>query len=204
MAIRLRLRGFLLAALVLAAAGAPRASALNLPHEESAVSGRGASPGPLPTSHLLESTLRPPAFRLWESAGFGKETSERAAWVLKDDAGRVRWLAWPNGRRYLRARWEGPVPADAVAIAHTHPTTVDPKPSEQDVETARELRMPVYTVSRSGIWKALPDGFVVAVDDARWWSACRSGACEEVRDPEFRSARGPFGVRNLEPESAYP
>ena len=204
MTIRLRLPRFLLPALVVLAAGAPRAQAGNLPREESAVSGREASPGPRTTPHLLESTLRAPAYRLWEAAGFGQEPSERAAWVLKDDAGRVRWVAWPDGRGYLRAHWRGPVPADAVAIVHTHPTAIDPKPSGQDVETARQLRVPVYTVSRSGIWKAAPDGSVVAVDDARWWTSCRSGACVATRDPDFRSARGGFDPRNLGPETAYP
>jgi hypothetical protein len=156
---------------------------------------------------LLEGTLRAPAYRLWEAASFGHESGERAAWVLKDDAGRVRWLAWPSDRQYLRAHWGGAVPADAVAIVHTHPAVVDPKPSQQDVETARRLRLPVYTVSRGGIWKAVPDGSVVSVDDARWWSACRAGACDETRHPEFRSARsapGPAEPRNLGSESAYP
>ncbi|HEX5854668.1 MAG TPA: Mov34/MPN/PAD-1 family protein, partial [Thermoanaerobaculia bacterium] len=178
--------------------------ALNLPHEEGAASGRGAPRERRPASDLLESTLRAPAYRLWEAAGFGHEISERAAWILTDAAAGVRWLAWPDARRYLRARWDGPVPANAVAIVHTHPAAVDPKPSEQDIETARQLGVPVYTVSRSGIWKAVPDGPVVAVDDARWWTGCRSGACDETRDPDFRSARGFFDRRNLEPESAYP
>ncbi len=153
---------------------------------------------------LLEGSLRAPAYRLWEAARFGQEVSERAAWVLKDDAGRLRWLAWPAEYRYRRAQWEGPVPADAVAIAHTHPTAGDPRPSEQDVATARRLGVPVYTVSRSGIWKAVPDGSVVSVDDAQWWSACRAGVCEETRHPESRSAARPTELRNLRSESAYP
>jgi len=130
--------------------------------------------------------------------------SERAAWVLDGDAAGTRWLAWPDGRRYLRARWDGPVPANAVAIVHTHPAMVDPKPSEQDIDTARRLGVPVYTVSRSGIWKAIPDGSVVPVDHSRWWNGCRSGACDEAQDPDFRSARGPSSPRNFAPESAYP
>jgi len=156
---------------------------------------------------LLEGTLRAPAYHLWEAARFGQEMSERAAWVLKDDAGRLRWLAWPAEYQYRRAQWEGPVPARAVAIAHTHPTAGDPKPSEQDVETARRLGVPVYTVSRSGIWKAMPDGSIVPVRDSDWWSACRAGPCDETRIAEFRSARGspgPVDLRNLGTESAYP
>ena len=181
----------------------PRRPALNLPHEEIAT-GDGPVAPRASRSHLLESTLRPPAYRLWEEAGFGGEARERAAWVLAVDAGHVRWQAWPDGRRYLRARWTGPIPADAVAIVHTHPAVVDPRPSPQDIETARRIGMPVYTVSRAGIWKAEPDGLVVAVDDARWWTGCRSGACgAPERDPEFRSARGASDSRNLAAESAY-
>ena len=155
---------------------------------------------------LLEGTLRAPAYRLWQAAGFGQEISERAAWILRDDAGRLRWQPWPAEYKYLSARWEAPVPADAVAIAHTHPTRVDPKPSPQDAETARRLRVPVYTVSRSGIWKAMPDGSILPVRDSGWWSACRAGPCEETRLAEFRSAQGAPRVelRNLGIESAYP
>jgi hypothetical protein len=80
----------------------------------------------------------------------------------------------------------------------------DPKPSPQDVETARRIGLPVYTVSRAGIWKAEPGGVVVAVDDERWWTGCRSGACgAPERDPEFRSARRTSDLRNLETESTY-
>lgn len=155
---------------------------------------------------LLEGTLRAPAYRLWEAARFGQEISERAAWVLKDDAGRLRWLAWPAEYKYLRAHWEGSIPAAAVAIAHTHPTRVDPKPSQQDAETARRLGVPVYTVSRSGIWKAMPDGSIVPVRDSDWWSACRAGPCDETRLAEFQSAQGPPSdeLRNLGTGSAYP
>ena len=204
MAIRLRLASLFLPALILVAAGERTAPALNLPHEESAALGRGAPSEPGPAPRLLESSLRGPAYRLWEAAGFGSAVNERAAWVLEGDAVGVRWLAWPDGHRYLRAYWKGPVPMNAVAIVHTHPSAVDPKPSEQDIETARRLGLPVYTVSRRGIWKAVPDGPVARVDDADWWRGCRSGACGGARDPDFRSALGPSGSRNLGPESAYP
>lgn len=116
----------------------------------------------------------------------------------------MRWQAWPDERRHLQARWTGPVPADAVAIVHTHPAAVDPKPSLEDIETARGVGMPVYTVSRAGIWKAEPDGLVVAVDDERWWSGCRSEGCgAPERDPEFRSAPDASDSRNPGAESAY-
>jgi hypothetical protein len=156
---------------------------------------------------LLEGALRAPAYRLWAAADFGSTPRECAAWVVPDGSEGVRWVNWPNGRRFLTAKWKGPVPAGAVAIVHTHPAMVDPKPSEQDIETARRIGLPVYTVSRSGIWKAVPDGSIVPVESSRWWDACRAGGCEESRHPEFRSARGatnPAESRNLGAESAYP
>ena len=166
---------------------------------------------------LLEGTLRAPAYRLWAEASYGSTREERAAWVVPHASDGIRWVNWPNGRRFLAARWDGPVPAGAVAIVHTHPSMVDPKPSEQDIATARRLRVPVYTISRSGIWKAVPDGSVVPVEDSAWWIACRSGACAEPRPSETRNAETRNSVtpgavrssvsdepRNLGAESAYP
>jgi hypothetical protein len=200
--VRRRLPAALLAALA-ALAAAPFAQALNQPSLEVASGDGPALPHTLRV-HLFESTLRPPAFRLWVEAGFGGQARELAAWVLAVDADHVRWQTWPDGRQYIRAHWSGRVPGSAVAIVHTHPNVVDPKPSFQDIETARRLGLPVYTVSRAGIWKARPDGLVVAVFDARWWSDCRSGDCgAPERDPEFRSAQGVSDSRNLGAESAY-
>jgi hypothetical protein len=190
MATRFRSRGLPAVTLLAVLSAAPQAPALNLPHQE-IETGEGPVAPHASRLHLLESTLRPPAYRLWEEAAFGSEPRERAAWVLAADSGDVRWQLWPDGRQHLRARWAGQIPADAVAIVHTHPTVVDPKPSLQDIQTARRIGVPVYTVSRYGIWKAGPDGLVVAVDGERWWAGCRSGACgAPERDPEFRSARG--------------
>lgn len=153
---------------------------------------------------LLEGSLRVPAYRLWAAADFGYTPRERAAWIVPGEPSGLRWVNWPNGRSFLSAQWKGPVPAGAVAIVHTHPAAVDPKPSERDRETAGRLGVPVYTVSRSGIWKAAPDGSIVPVEDARWWNSCESGSCDETRPPEFRSASNPSFPRNLEPDSAYP
>ncbi|MFI5120431.1 MAG: hypothetical protein ACHQM4_08465 [Thermoanaerobaculia bacterium] len=184
---RRRLRGSWLVVVLAALAVASRAPALN-PHEE-IPAGDGHVASRPSRAQLLESALRPPAYRLWEEAGFGGEPRERAAWVLAADAGHERWQAWPDEHGYLRAHWTGPIPADAVAIVHTHPVVVDPRPSPQDIETARRVGVPIYTVSRAGIWKVEPDGSIAAVDDKRWWVGCRSGACSAPeRDPEFRSA----------------
>jgi hypothetical protein len=125
------------------------------------------------TARVLEAGLRDEAFRLWESCGFGSDRTERAAWVVRAPAG-VAWRDWPWDRRYLESRWLGPTPPGAVAIVHTHPAVVDPRPSPTDRATAQRLGLAVYTVSRSGIWKAEPDGAVTRVGDEGWWAGCEA------------------------------
>lgn len=121
----------------------------------------------------VEAGLREEAFRLWEACGFGSDRTERAAWVVRAPSG-VAWRDWPWDRRYLESRWLGPTPAGAVAIVHTHPAVVDPRPSVTDRATAARLGMAVYTVSRSGIWKAEPGGAVSRVGDEGWWAGCEA------------------------------
>jgi hypothetical protein len=124
---------------------------------------------------VLEAGLRAPAFRLWEQAGFGADRAEHAAWVVAAPEGLPRWRPWPFTHGDLEAHWFGPAPPGAVAIVHTHPAPVDPRPSFTDRETAVRHGVAVYTVSRTGIWKAEPDGAVTRVGDERWWAGCRPG-----------------------------
>lgn len=123
---------------------------------------------------LLEAGLRGEAFRLWKAGGYGGDRSERAAWVVRAAAG-VAWKDWPWDRRYLESRWRGPAPDGVMAIVHTHPAVVDPRPSDTDRATANRLGVAVYTVSRRGIWKAEPGGAVTRVGDETWWSGCETG-----------------------------
>lgn len=162
-----------LAAAVLAGWSALLTAAPGVPGEPgSCVVGRRA--GPMDAERVLEAGLRDDAFRLWEAGGFGADRTERAAWVLRAPSG-VAWRDWPWDRRYEQTRWLGPTPADALAIVHTHPAVVDPRPSPGDRETAARLRIAVYTVSRSGIWRTGPDGVLTRIRDERWWVGCRKG-----------------------------
>jgi len=140
----------------------------------------------------LEADLRSEAFRLWESAGFGLDRSEHAAWVVAAPGG-LAWRPWPSDRRYLQSRWLGPTPAGAIAIVHTHPAVVDPRPSATDRETAARLDVAVYTVSRSGIWRAEPGGVVDRIGDERWWAGC------EARKPCREGVSVPYALASRRP-----
>lgn len=153
--------------------------------ELEAAARRGA---PAEVERVLEAGLREEAFRLWRAGGFGGDRSERAAWVVRAAAG-VAWRDWPWDRRYLESRWLGPPPGGALAIVHTHPAVVDPRPSDTDRATATRLGVAVYTVSRSGIWKAEPGGAVTRVGDETWWAGCETGrSCREDASGRFARA----------------
>jgi hypothetical protein len=55
-------------------------------------------------------------------------------------------------------KWEDSI----LAVIHTHPNNTV-RPSSQDVQTAIEKNRPVYVVSISEIWVALPDGDITCV-----------------------------------------
>jgi len=145
-------------------------------------------PAPAESVRALDAELRDGAFRLWAAGGFGAGRSERAAWVVRAPAG-VAWQDWPWDRRDLQSRWLGPTPAGAVAIVHTHPAAVDPRPSPVDGDTAARLGIAVYTVSRSGIWRTGPDRVATQIRDERWWLGCRKGQpCGESASNSLRIA----------------
>ncbi len=113
--------------------------------------GRNSTPScahraPAEAERDLEAGLRDEAFRLWRAGGFGGDRSERAAWVVRGAAG-VAWRDWPWDRRYLESRWLGPPPGGAIAIVHTHPAVVDPRPPtrtapRRDGSASRSIRFP--------------------------------------------------------------
>jgi hypothetical protein len=45
-----------------------------------------------------------------------------------------------------------------LAIVHCHPDAAYPLPSDMDKKNAVDLKVPIYTISRSAIWVSLPDG----------------------------------------------
>jgi hypothetical protein len=77
--------------------------------------------------------------------------TERAAFVVRNADGHVGLVVWPSSETDS-ATWVGRIPDGTVAIAHTHPYW-RPKPSNIDMVTARNVKLPVYVVTRSEVWK---------------------------------------------------
>jgi hypothetical protein len=98
-------------------------------------------------------------YRLWEDSAFGKNPNgvERAAWIIHDSDGRQVFQKWRNSGERNRELWEGAVPADVVAVVHTHPAHRDSRPSPADKEMAKLVKIHVYVISKDGLWMSNPD-----------------------------------------------
>jgi len=142
---------------------------------------------------LVDGALKTDAFRLWREAGCGSRKTEHAAWIVVDGDAYVSLVGWPARGLVWKEVWRGPPPPGVVAIIHTHPDAVDPRPSEKDVATSREFGIPNYTVSRRGIWKATPDGETVQVDGEAWFVRCAGPAGCAVKAPARAAAVRPGG-----------
>lgn len=99
-------------------------------------------------------------------------TYERAAFVVKDPAGRLRMIGWRSNEK-LYASYRGIVPANAIAIAHTHPYQ-ERDPSAHDVAESRRVGMPIIVVTIDSVMVAMPDGRIrVLARGTDWRSKAR-------------------------------
>ena len=102
---------------------------------------------------MSDAAVRRCFHRLWKRSGAGMRLVERATWIIRR-GNALECVFWPLTLPEIHeANWRGAIPADTVGLAHTHPRTVRPAPSPADVRAAERLGMPVYAISRGGIWK---------------------------------------------------
>lgn len=126
-------------------------------------------------------------FDLWKASSFEKVSLsfERAAWIQYDPQEGYQFLWWPEPStmtlKYVPSiTWKGNVPSKVIGLAHTH--SKNPKPSQKDILVAKKLKISIYTISRSGIWKVDADGTLTMMANQHWhdrnhlpFSTCRNG-----------------------------
>lgn len=99
--------------------------------------------------------------------GLGRHEVESAAWVvLKFD--HYECIAWSSTGYRSEVTFHGEMPIGVVAVVHSHPPSV-PKPSLKDLETARQLSVPIFAVTPLAVWVADPDaGILPIVQNMAW------------------------------------
>lgn len=89
-------------------------------------------------------------YKAWQLSHDG--TSGREAVVLifrmEDGSYTGKALGFTNQYMTFTFRWD---PA-ALAIVHTHPNNCDPRPSQQDQRVAEKYDVPIFTITRSGMY----------------------------------------------------
>jgi hypothetical protein len=88
--------------------------------------------------------------KAWNSSHNGVDNVEAVVFIFckVDGSYFANALGQTNETNKFRFKWD---PA-AIAIAHTHPTSIDPKPSRQDTRVADRLGVPIFTMSRWGMY----------------------------------------------------
>ena len=90
------------------------------------------------------------AWDLLESARFGRDSKEHAAFLVADESGQLHLSRWTGAAESMRATYRGRIPGGAVAIIHTHPHDL-PNPSPGDIALAEKLGMTVYVITRTRV-----------------------------------------------------
>jgi hypothetical protein len=110
-------------------------------------------------------------YEIWNESNFGREPNreERAVWIKQNDDGKYEFVKWGMAIERQEITWHGVIPEKIVAIAHTHPQKVDPRPSKEDGLVAERLKVPVYTISRKGIWKVTTQKTIVQEAGLKWY-----------------------------------
>jgi hypothetical protein len=97
--------------------------------------------------------------RVLEAGGYGHLRLEGAAFITRDGDGFLCEM-WPRSVTFHSTSWSGRIPANTVAIVHSHPADI-PEPSVGDAALARTLGIPVLVVTPRGVTAAGPGASAV-------------------------------------------
>jgi len=106
------------------------------------------------------------------------DQQEVAAFLVRDANGAISSVLWPHTANRRSEHYDGAVPAGTVAIAHTHPIFAE-RPSRGDIEQAREIRLPIYVITRWNLYVVDATGAVMPLIEKKNWA--RSPRPAEVR-----------------------
>jgi hypothetical protein len=88
--------------------------------------------------------------RAWHAAGAGVGDEESVLLIFRmvDDSIQARRQPISNEHKAFIFEWH----PSAIAILHTHPNSVDPRPSRTDRRVAERLGVPIFTLTIDGMY----------------------------------------------------
>ncbi|HJQ70362.1 MAG TPA: hypothetical protein VKA70_15400 [Blastocatellia bacterium] len=92
--------------------------------------------------------------KAWTVASAGTSKHEGVVLIFRMFDGSYRAQSQGSTNQYKKFTFKF-VP-NAVAIVHTHPTGIDPRPSPEDAELSDKLGVPIYTITTRGMFMYNP------------------------------------------------
>ena len=100
--------------------------------------------------------------------GLTRQEAESAAWVvLKID--HYECIVWSSTGYRAEVTFQGEMPIGVVAVVHSHPPSL-PKASLKDLETAKQLNVPIFAVTPLAVWVADPDAGILPIVQNMVWA----------------------------------
>ena len=143
---------------------------------------------PITDEFLNHPVIRGFSFDLLRQGGFGRWETERAAFLVLEENGQYRCVAWPWSGGIHRQEFRGSIPDRTVAIIHTHPKYM-PLGSAGDQRTARMLSVPIFVLTPTNIYLVTTAGKNVPVVSNRLWKPVNRSSSTRCIAPDSRASR---------------
>ena len=90
----------------------------------------------------------------WRQCVLGTKATEAVVLVLRGADGSPKAVSAGRSNQFYKFtfNWNPAI----IAIFHTHPNNRDPKPVEEDIAIARRFDVPIFTLSRKGMFMYSP------------------------------------------------
>ena len=88
--------------------------------------------------------------RAWQQCVLGTKNNEAVVLVIRNTDGSIKAVSAGHSTQAYQFTftWNPAI----IAIFHTHPNNRDPKPVAQDILVARRFDVPIFTLSRQGMF----------------------------------------------------
>jgi len=93
---------------------------------------------------------------------------EEAAFLVRDNDGRVRAVDWNYGERRTIS-FHGRMPEHCIGVVHTHPSG-EKEPSRGDRAEAQRIQLPMVVVTQQAVTVAWPDGTMSYLAGRTGWN----------------------------------
>lgn len=152
---------------------------------------------PITDEFLNDTMIRGYFADVLKQGGFGHWKTERAAFLVREEGGQYRCVAWPLDGRLQRQEFRGAIPDRTVAIIHTHPAEL-PLGSTDDERTAVKLSVPIFVLTPLNIYMITARGVSVPVVENREWATFSASSSTRCSAPDEKQmvAKRPRQIRS--------